>query len=101
MYEKIVLSNQDDIMIRFLQMRKIAISYWGFFSIFFGNLLILPLLQKTRIKRPIIQLFVSCYLSYEFYRFNLKYIVKIFNNHEYQIFKEFCLKYQLHDDLLL
>jgi len=101
MLDKVVVSDQDDIMIRYLQMRKIAISYWNFFSIFFGNLIIIPLVLRTRIKKPIFQVLTSCYLSYEFYRFTLKYYVKVFNNKEYNLYKEFCLKNHMHDDLLI
>lgn len=101
MIDKVIVSDKDDIMIRYLDMRKIAISYWNYFSFFFGNLLILPLVQRTRIKRPTFQILASCYLSYEFYRFTLKYFVRTFNNKEYNLYKDFCLKYQMQDDTLL
>ncbi len=100
MNEKIVVICNDDIMIKYLQMRKIAISYWNIFCFTFGNIIFLPLLQKTRIKRPVFQIMVSCYLSYEFYRFNLKHFLRIFNNNEYSLYKEFCLKYKLEDGIL-
>lgn len=101
MNDKIIVSDNDDVMIRYYQMRKIAISYWNFFSFLFGNLLIIPLINKTRIKRPTIKIIITCYLSYEFYKLSLKYFVKTFNKNEYNLYKEFCLKYQMNDDLLI
>ena len=92
MNAKLILKEKDEIMIRYLQLRKIAISYWNYFSFVFGNVLILPLINRTRIKRPIIQVFVTMCLSFEFYKLTLKFFVKIFNNKEYNIYKEYCAK---------
>ena len=101
MNEKLILKEKDEIIIRYLQMRKIAISYWNYFSFVFGNVLILPMISRTRIKRPIIQVFVTIVISFEFYKLSLKYFVKVFNNKEYNIYKEFCGKYGLYDKELI
>ncbi len=100
MNRKLILKEKDDIMIRYLQLRKIAISYWNYFAFAFGNVFILPLINKTRIQKPIIQVFITLCISFEFYKFSLKYFVKTFNNKEYNIYKEYCAKYGLYDNML-
>lgn len=101
MKEKAVVSTNDEIMNRYLQLRKIAISYWDYFGFFLGNTIFLPLLQRSRIKSPLIQILCSIYVSYEFSKFSLKYFLKFFNNHEYNIYRDFCLKYKMYDTMLI
>jgi hypothetical protein len=97
----IVLFHKDDLMIRYLQLRKIAISYWDIFAFSFGFCLIFPLVNRLSLgnfqKTNVI---ASLGFSYFFYKFNLKYIVKTMNRNEYNKFKIFCKKYQLEEEIL-
>lgn len=104
---KLILTTKYDIMMRYIKLRKIAISYWDIFSFSFSYCLIFPTMQKLTYNNSHKRIYIACniisslYLSYFTYRKSLKYILKVFNKQDYDNYKMFCKKYKLDDDLLL
>jgi hypothetical protein len=104
---KIVLTNKYDIMMRYIKLRKIVISYWDFFTFSFSYCVIFPTMQKLTHKNSNKKIYIFCniisslYLSYFFYQKSLKFIVNTFNHEDYVNFRTFCKKYQLEDDFLI
>jgi hypothetical protein len=103
----IVPRNEQEIRMRFLHLRKIAKSYWDIFAFCFGYCIIYPLVNKISLILKHQQKYVkynviaSLFFSYVIYRNTLKFFSKYFNSKEYEIFKTFCLKYDLNDELLI
>lgn len=104
---KVVPKESEEIMLRYLQLRKLAKSYWGFYTFSLGYCLIYPVINKIAIylrqpKKIIKYNVLSClFFSYVFYTLTLKQIVKIFNKKDYEKFRVYCLKYGLEDYILI
>lgn len=104
---QIVLDDKYNIMIRYLKLRKLAVSYWDFFTFSLGYCLVFPIVTKLTYKNNlkktyvISNIFSTFVLSYVFYKLSLKNIVKKFNRRDYDRYYTFCKKYQMEDSLLI
>ena len=101
---KLVPDNQKDIMKRFLQLRKLAISYWDIFSFSLGYCLIFPILYKIKLRNKIstwnFPILSSLFFAYFFYKYSLKHFARIFNKKDFETFEIYSKKYMLADDKL-
>ena len=102
---KLVPDNEKDIMKRYLQLRKLAISYWDIFSFSLGYCLIFPIIHMIKIRNktstwnfPILS---SFFFAYFFYKYSLKHITRMFNRKDFETFEIYCKKYKLEDDKLI
>jgi hypothetical protein len=104
---QIILNDKYNIMMRYIKLRKLAVSYWDFFTFSLGYCLIFPIVTKLTYKNNSKKLYVisnvlsTFVLSYVFYKSSLKYIVKKFNRRDYDRYYTFCKKYQMEDSLLI
>jgi len=104
---QIVLDDKYNIMMRYLKLRKLAVSYWDFFTFSLGYCLVFPIVTKLTYKNNlkktyvISNIFSTFVLSYVFYKLSLKNIVKKFNRRDYDRYYTFCKKYQMEDSLLI
>ena len=95
MNNKVILENNEDIIKRRDDLRKIALSFWNPFAFCSTYCIIYPLLQKN--KRAIIISFIASY----FITLKIaKYYSWYFNNKEYNRYRTFCMKYNLKNDIL-
>jgi hypothetical protein len=104
---QIVLDDKYNIMMRYLKLRKLAVSYWDFFTFSLGYCLVFPIVTKLTYKNNlkktyvISNIFSTFVLSYVFYKLSLKNILKKFNRRDYDRYYTFCKKYQMEDSLLI
>jgi hypothetical protein len=104
---QIILDDRYNIMMRYIKLRKLAVSYWDFFTFSLGYCLLFPIVTKLTYKNNLKKLYVisnvlsTFVLSYVFYKSSLKYIVKKFNRRDYDRYYTFCKKYQMEDSLLI
>jgi hypothetical protein len=102
---KIIPDGKIEIMNRYLQFRKLAISYWDIFTFSLGYCIIFPIIHKIQ-ERNRISIFnfsvaSSFFFAYFFYKHNLKHFIRIFNKKDLDNFEIFCKKYNLEDEILL
>lgn len=101
---KVIPDTPKEIMIRYLQLRKLAISYWDIFSYSLGYCLIFPIIhriqQRNKLGRLNFPIISSFFFAYIFYKHSLKYFTRMFNKQDYQNFKLFCKKYNLEENTL-
>jgi hypothetical protein len=104
---KPVLEHKSQIMKRYRILRKIAYSYWDFFTYTFGFIIIFPIVQRlsngnnSRKVYIYSNLISSLFFSYLFYKLSIKSVIKTFNKKEYNEFVLFCKKYKLEEELLI
>jgi hypothetical protein len=103
---QLILQNKHDIMERYLKLRKLAISYWDFFSFSLGYCLVYPIIHRLSHNNRTKKIYVFCNVisslvfSYVFYKVNLKYILGIFNKADYNKYVTFCKKYKMEEEYL-
>jgi hypothetical protein len=101
---KIVPDTQDEIMHKYLLLRRGTISYWNFFTFSFGVCIFFPMIKKfTQYHPPVFgdKILLSTFIAYLFYKMSLKYFIRTFNSEWYSKYRVYCLKYNLEDNLLL
>lgn len=104
---QLILEDKHDVMERYLKLKKLAISYWDFFSFSFGYCFIYPLIHRLSHNNRTKKTYVFCNVisslvfSYIFYKVSLKYILPIFNKTDYNKYVTFCKKYKMEEDYLI
>lgn len=95
-----VLTDSLSIMTKHMKLRKLAISYWDFFTFSFSYCLIYPLINRYSHSRQSLKIIGSLILSYYLLKSTLKFYVRIFNRRDYSKYRTFCLKYKLEESTL-
>jgi hypothetical protein len=95
--EKMVLDDEDEILIRQYQLRKIAVSYWKFFAFSLSYCVIYPIFERSATVKPVYSVIASSLVAYFITQATIKYYLKVFNNKDYQTYRTFCKKYKLDD----
>jgi hypothetical protein len=100
--DKLVLNNEDEILERQYQLRKIAISYWKFFTFSACYCISYPIIFKAygNIK-PVHNVIGGLAVSYFLSQLIVKQIIKLFNSRDYLRYRTFCKKYKLIDNRLI
>ncbi len=104
---QVIVDEKYDIMMRYLKLRKLAVSYWDIFTFSFGYCIIFPITQKLSHRNNTKKIYIlsnvmsSFVFSYVFYKYSLKHVVKKFNKRDYDRYFTYCKKYKMEDDLLL
>ncbi len=88
---KQILQSEEEIMKRYTDLKKIALSFWTPFAFTSSYCVVYPLLMKYKYSIPF-TILVSYFLTEKL----SKYYARIFNNKEYNRYKTFCLKYKLY-----
>ena len=95
MNNKVILENEEEIIKRHDNLKKIALSFWKPFAFCSSYCIIYPLLQKY--KRAIL---ITIITSYFLTQTTAKYYSWLFNYKEYNRYRTFCMKYNVNSDIL-
>lgn len=94
--------NKDKLLImqKFRSLRKLAISYWNIFAFTSSYCLIFPIVNKYNKSSAYLNILYSFCIAYYSFNWIARNMIKMFNNKDFESFKIYALKNQLHDEYL-